>query len=385
MGRYAVIAGLVLGFLSVRVGAEGPERAARVLTRVIDAEKDTPYKGILVTRESLRPPEHGFVRATKQRLWHGLGGKFRLEPIEPPELRGNLVVDDGVNAYLVFPKKNTYMMKPSTGSWLVGPMLRRCGLDRRAGMRDPRRPMREFVERGGITLLDEPREIAGRGAFGIAMTPPPPPDRPPSPHDRSPRRTTLWVDKEKFVILGVEAQGPDGKVVDRSEFESIEFPRELDPGLFRWDPPPDMKETAPEWGLMSLRQASRRLGFHVAWPKYTAGYLPEQENAVEIVPFRPRGRRGEDGGIPLAITHFRKDEHLLSIFQSSPDTLAHDIPDKRLLAKKLDEIKDGIWEEHDNSYTWILGDGDERRLLRIQAPPDMSESKVREIAASFRY
>jgi hypothetical protein len=381
MARPAVALALCLGLLGVGSAVVGDlERETEVLKNLLRAERATAYTGVLITKESPQAPGRDFVRETKQRLWHAPGGKYRLEPIEPPILRGNLVIDDGTKAYHVFARRKAYLVKPAAGSWLVGPMLQRLEPAQRSGAGEP---MREFIRRSRMTLLEGRRTIAGREALGLTIEPPPPPDGPAV-------RVTLWVDARKWVILGVERHGPEGKVVSHSEFESIEFPGTLDEGLFVWRPPPDMQEIAPEWGLMSLREAGRRLGFRIAVPRLrdgatVAGYVPEHEDTVEVVPFRPRGEnREDDGSIPLAVMRFHKDRYVLSLFQSSPRVLARDIRDKDDLARKIRELRRGQWDEGTHSYTWVLGEGGELRLLRLQAPPEMTPRKVAEIARSVQ-
>jgi hypothetical protein len=377
--------------------AEG-EREADVLGKLVDAERDTTYVATLITNESPGMPSRTAARRTKQKLWHGTNGKYRLEPIEPAELRGNIVIDDGRQAYHIFTRRKAYMVKPSAGSWVVGPMLRRIGAARKP---EAQRMIREFVGRARIRITGDRRTMAGREAFALAFDAPPPGEGPPGggppPPERPDRpipRSILWVDREKLVILGVETKGPEGRTVGRSEFESIDFGATVDPEKFSWKPGPDMQEVRPHRGRMTLDQASQHMGFRLGRPRLTdgltiAGYMPEPGDAVEIVPFEPGGP-GEGGpSLPIAVTRFHKIErekrYVMELFQSSLRVLAHEIGDSGNLARKIRALRDGHWDAATHSYTWVLGEEDQLRLMRLQVPPEMTERKVREIARSVSF
>jgi len=357
--------------------------AMDILTKMIHAEKNTYFVGILTTKES--GERRGFTRATKLKLWHAPDGKFRLVPIEPKELSDTFIVDDGEHVYHVFPKRNEYVVRPSSDSWIMGPMLRRLA---NAGGDHPRITIAEFIKRNGVSVLDGGKQVAGRDAIGLTFHPESPRGDHPGPRlpRRAGRQATLWIDAEKHVALAFEMKNADGNIIQRVGLESVDFPQRLDASLFEWSPKPGMKEVTPPAGAMPFEQAARRLGFkRLARLGYVAGYTPEHPGAVDVIPFG--GRRGDAGpGVPVAVMVYVSGSNRLSFFQSAVRALAFDIPDRDKLKDKVSQLKrGGFWDEATHSYTWIQGDGGEQRLLRIQAPADMSRGKVEEIAKSTEF
>ncbi|HEY9766040.1 MAG TPA: sigma-E factor regulatory protein RseB domain-containing protein [Chroococcales cyanobacterium] len=135
------------------------------------------------------------IGQTKFLFQHGPGGKNRIEYLSPPQLKGELVIDNGQARWHFSPRDGQLDISPSEASLRAPAFFERL-------LRANYRP-----------VFGKDSVIAGRKVRCLDLLP-----------IRSGRfRQRLWLDLATQLPLRVERRDQKGKLLDFSEFTAIDF------------------------------------------------------------------------------------------------------------------------------------------------------------------
>ena len=267
----------------------------------------------------------------------GLRG-MRMEYTEPPQMKGEIRVDDGKTLWYYIPKQKLVKQRPSRIASVKHWGQESGGFFKR--------------EKPGAKLVGRDK-IAGRDAYVIEVR----------PHFRE--RATMrkfWVDTEKWIKLKSEEISPEGTVLSTSYYTKIEFVKSIPDSKFRFQPPSGVtvEKEADEgyFRRISIEEARKSAGFRLLEPTY----LPKgfKLTGATVVPFRS-GK----------IISFRYTDgvNALSIFQTTGDKLS---------PKFLEHLRHGPTRSGSEVYSWQVGKVNLTIVSRI------SLDEVRKVAASVK-
>lgn len=180
--------------------------------------------------------------------------KQRTEYIEPSEIAGSVTVRNGSTAWLYNPANNrvTKMARPENES----------------SETDYTKPTKDLVERNDISYKGT-GNIDGRSAYVIEVTPKDEVDR------RFISKRCLWVDRETWMMIGMEIFDTNGNSIARVEYRDITFNTGIPDSEFIFKVPEGAEVVEKSFGdmpeEMTLEEARANLSFE---PK-TPSYLPD--------------------------------------------------------------------------------------------------------------
>lgn len=172
-------------------------------------------------------------------------GRFRIEYVSPPELKGEVLCYDGKLFRHLIPRLREVRQSKRAQQGIFPRMFELL------------RALRDQKARLGLA---KDVRVAGRLARVLLASP---------PGARHPRHK-IWVDARAHVPLKVEDLGPDGDILSQTWFSKIDFQPEFRRGHFDLVPPPSYEivdcddEALARW--RGIGEAGERLGFRPLVP-----------------------------------------------------------------------------------------------------------------------
>lgn len=182
------------------VQASAAEDPAEIVRRAQACDRYVSYRGTKVVR--IERDERTTEMSLK--VIHLKPDKTRTEYFSPEILAGRIVIDDG---------SSVWRFSPQAKRW--EPV--ECG---RAHARD--HLDMDILDNFVLSIAGD-EYVAGRHTYVIQV-------RPRLPGESSRR---LWIDREHYLLMGMEIESVGGKSTSSSRFKTIEFnPRDISPSLF---------------------------------------------------------------------------------------------------------------------------------------------------------
>ncbi len=296
------------------------------LERMERAERTVALDGVRVTQfflpVPLPPVEEHILRA---------GVRYRVEYLQPPRRRGEVLIDDGLRRFHYVPQMQRVHILPSDQ-----PLL----LRRRRELLQRLRRKEIVLEMKGI----EP--VAGRRAVILEA----------KTRQGQPLRR-WWVDGEFGVILRMEELTPRGEVRMRTEYVRLTLPAMIPPERFtpRFPAPVRRQDILPPSRVFaSVEEAQPLVPFTIRQPQALPNGFRLVEVRVRIV-----GQR------PLVSLHYTDEVSSLALFQTRLPLRA-DTPLLRSLTPLGARVE-----------TWR--DGDVNLVLIGNAPPEVFDQVRRSV------
>lgn len=274
------------------------------LERMERAERTVALDGVRVTQFFLPVPLPP-VQEHIQRV----GLRYRVEYLQPPPRRGEVLIDDGIRRFHHIPSLKRVRILHSDQPQ----MLRR------------RQDLLQRLRRQEILLTVKGIEpVAGRRAILLEA--------------RTPQGTPVrrwWIDREYGVILRIEELTPRGEVRLRSEYVRLILPASIPPERFVPRFPAQAKKQdilPPSQIFASVREAQLLVPFTIRQPQE----LPKGFRLVEVR-VRMVGMR------PLVSLHYTDESSSLVVFQTRLPLRANGPLLKSLapLAARVEAWRDG--------------------------------------------
>ena len=177
--------------------------------------------------------------------------KERTEYIEPAEVAGMVTLKNGSTVWMYDPAKNRVikMTRPEKESFET----------------DYTKPTKDLVERNDISYKGT-GNIAGRSAYVIEVTPKDKVDR------RFISRSHFWIDRETWMMIGMEIYDTNGNSIARVEYRDVTFNTGIPDSEFIFEVPEDAKVVEQSLGgmpeEMTLEEARANLSFELKTPSY---------------------------------------------------------------------------------------------------------------------
>lgn len=201
---------------------------SEVLRRAEQAEKLVSYRGVKYA--SVRCCGEDEIRF-KMGVIHLKPDKTRVTYLAPSTLAGMVTVRNGSHRWQYYPKQKRWVSCrgcPSPNSFRVSGQL-----------------LRNYKVR--ITGTER---VAGRDAYVVSAM----------PKLRGEPTHRIWIDRQRYIVLGTETKTGDGRVIRSSRFLSLSLdPKDIKPSLFQVKGNPG-----------SVPKNGSKTGFRVLKP----GYLP---------------------------------------------------------------------------------------------------------------
>lgn len=297
----------LLSMLAVAVCVRGiafAATAAEVLKRAEVADRYVSYRGMkLATVQFGRDA----TRATLK-VVHLKPDKTRTEYFAPSLLAGVVMLQDGSEFWRYHPKDKVWEHVGLCGG-VSSDDVNRCALSNYE------------VRMVGTD------QIAGRSAYVLIAT----------PRRRGETVRRLWIDREHYLVMGVQAESPDGSVLHSSRYTSVDFnPPDISPSLFKVSG----KVKRPPAG-------SKSAGFKAARPSY----LPKGYRLVGVSCLSVNG-------CVSSHTRFSNGVNTISLFQHRSDA---ESPATQLRSKVASVI---TWAREGMRFT-LMGDISKAELQKM--------------------
>jgi negative regulator of sigma E activity len=278
----------------------------------------------------------GKTSITSEQIVYRAGFKgMRIEYVQPPALKGEVIVDDGEVYMHLIPRERILRSGPSRLK-----MLQMRTSEASKGFR------RNLLS---VNLIGKDH-VAGRDAYIIEVKS----NRP----GRHPTRK-FWVDTAKWIKLKTQDIAPDGTLLSMSYYKEIDFVDQIDERKFHLDIPPGVHVVRqPQWKTVPLDKVKKYAGFKVLEPTY----LPKGFRAVgaSLIPFR-HGK--------MVVVRYTDGVSSFSLFQTPSHML-----DRKFLAR----LHEGPVKPREGIYSW-KADG-----LNLTIVGQISMDEIRKIAASIK-
>ena len=235
LSRTAVISVLSAYALVGGAAAQTPSGSG-LLNAMLKAERTASYAATEVVTQPGAP-------TLKTRVWRQ-GLKRRVEFLEPPVRRGDLLVDDGTNVWLYHSRERAAVQTRS---------LRRAA------------EMTGLSDRIGSvpTRVSGPVEIAGRRAWVVEMR---------ASKDKNRVLRRHWIDTATKVRMKVERFAPNGTVSATSSLQNVQF-GPIPTARFAWTPSSGTKITRTSGRLFMQLAPAKRVAQWLQYPRTVpAGY-----------------------------------------------------------------------------------------------------------------
>ncbi|MBC7288493.1 MAG: hypothetical protein H5T86_10720 [Armatimonadetes bacterium] len=220
-----------------------------------EAYTKTSFGGV---REVEMPAPGGVLRM-KQQVLFAPGGRHRFETIWPRQKAGELIVSDGRELWVYNPRQKTAYVFPAPPPhpWL------------------PPAPPRAGGPWWHQWRVAGQAKIAGRRCHVLVLQ---------SPRGREIAR--LWIDADKYVVLGARRQSIWHRHAHQWQFEKASF--DIPPAVdaFQFKPPPGVRVVRHQVGVIAkgLKEAEAALGMKALVPgKLPEGFnlVPERSSAIQ--------------------------------------------------------------------------------------------------------
>jgi outer membrane lipoprotein-sorting protein len=262
--------------LSVLTAPWSPPALAQPTFAELARAGQLPYRGELVINGR-----------TIVRVSHGGPGLQRQEVLAPPDLAGELVVDNGQTRWHYSPRTMRVDLAPSS-----------------YGLRRPEHNQ-HLLERNFHLVVIRSEPVAGRPATEIELRP--------RYAGRNSQR--LWIDAATGLPLKVQRLSPRGVVLETSEFRHLEPHATIGRSEFEFALPPRARVTSSVQ-VLAMGRSLADLHMPVPFPIRMPGYLPAGFDVMDVQIF-------ERGGVRSV--HWRLSDGLdmLSLFQTARE---HEAP-----------------------------------------------------------
>lgn len=292
------------------------------------ASTQLPYIGELVVNGK-----------TVLRVMHGSGDRRRHEVVAPAGMRGELIVDNGKTRWHHSPRTHQVDIAPSE----LG--AKRLSLSER------------LLERNFRLHVLRKEKVAGRAATVVDILP---------RHAGRPFQR-LWMDEATGLPLRVERRTPQGVLIAKSEFKSIQVPAKLPTDAFEFALPPRARVTSTVQ-MIATGSTIADLKTPLPFPIKMPSYMPPGFEVVTVHLFENKGVRS---------VHWRLSDGLdmLSLFQTDRAHKAQRPPGAHDVAIA-------------NTQGFVVGQGPHRMLCwdtpegAFSLVGDLTESELTRIAAS---
>lgn len=274
------------------------------LERMERAERTIALDGVRVTQFFLPEP----LPAVQEHIQRA-GVRYRVEYLQPPPRRGEVLIDDGISRFHYIPSlKQVRVLRSEQAQ-----MLRR------------RQDLLQRLRRREILLTVKGIEpVAGRRAILLEA--------------RTPQGTPVrrwWIDHEYGAILRIEELTPRGEVRLRSEYVRLTLPASIPPQRFVPRFPAQAKKQdilPPSQVFASVKEAQMLVPFTIRQPQK----LPRGFRLVEV-----RGRMVRMR--PLVSLHYTDESSSLVLFQTRLPLRANGplLPSLAPLAARVEAWRDG--------------------------------------------
>lgn len=195
--------------------------------------------------------------------------KERTEYIEPTEIAGSVTVKNGSTAWLYDPAKNR--------------VIKMTRSENESSETDYTKPTKDLVERNDISYKGT-GNIDGRSAYVIEVTPKDEVDR------RFISKSRFWVDRETWMMIGIEIFDTNGNSIARVEYRDVTFNTGIPDSEFIFKVPEGAEVVEKSFDIpeeMTLEEARANLSFELKTPSY----LPDgYEFEVAMVSGKERNR-----------------------------------------------------------------------------------------------
>ena len=194
----------------------------------------------------------GETDTTQMKIMTKMPDKTRSEIIEPAELAGTLTVRNGNTMWMYDPAKNqvTKMTLPEDEAFEM----------------DYTKIIKDLMDENDISYKGT-ENLDGRSTYVIEAT----------PKDESKReffsKTCVWVDRENWMLLGMEMYDQDGNPMVKVQYEDVTFNTGIPDSEFIFEIPEGaevvesaLEERMPE--KMTLEEARANVSFDVKTPSY---------------------------------------------------------------------------------------------------------------------
>ncbi|MDW8321658.1 MAG: hypothetical protein RMM08_09860 [Armatimonadota bacterium] len=247
------------------------------LERMERAERTVALDGVRLTQFFLPAP----LPPVEERVLR-LGTRYRIEYLQPPARRGEVLIDDGLHRFHYVPRLKRVQSLPSDQPLI----LRR------------RRELLQRLRRGEILLeAREAESVAGRRAVLLEAK-----NRQGQPLRR------WWIDRDHGVILRMEELTPRGEVRMRTEYIRLTVPAVVPPERFTPRFPAQARQMdmlPPSRAFASVEEAQLLVPFTIREPQP----LPKGFQLVEVRLRLVRQR-------PLVSLHYTDEVTSIALFQT---------------------------------------------------------------------
>ncbi len=215
--------------LAGRASAQTPS-GSDLLRQMLKAERTASYAATEVVTQRGAP-------TLKTRVWRQ-GPKRRVEFLEPPVRRGDLLVDDGTKVWLYHNRERAAVQTRS---------LRRAA------------EMAALNDRIGSipTRVSGPVDVAGRRAWVVEMR---------AAKDKKRVLRRHWIDTATKVRLKVERFTPNGTVSETSSLQNVQFGA-IPAARFAWTPAAGTKITRTSGRLFMQLAPAKRVATWLQYPR----------------------------------------------------------------------------------------------------------------------
>ncbi|MGC9063782.1 MAG: LolA family protein [bacterium] len=258
--------------------------------------------------------------------------KFRREYIYPPELAGDILIDDGNQRYYYQAKRRTVIIKPT----LFSPEQKQL----------QERQLQLIYKNYNITQSHS--KFLDRDITEVTIS---------DKEDKKPI-LALWIDNETYTILKRELYSPDGKIRQYSFYAEIKFNPTLNNSLFVWQKPSELLTTIEQKGesILSIQEAQKK------YPELSS--MPTLlNNEYECL-----GVREVPNGIVLQFSDGIRSFLVFNIKPLPPlppIATEKNISGRKVFYWRVDDIEGIVWKYKDKSFLVIgqLGQNIIERLI----------------------
>lgn len=225
--------------------------AEQIAARMMASQENIEDFSATIVRISPVDGENTTVRA---KIVFKPPDKRRSEYIEPTEIAGSVIIRNGSTVWMYDPAKNRVMKTTRP--------------ENESSETDYTKPTKDLVERNDISYKGT-GNIDGRSAYVIEVTPKDKVDR------RFISKRRFWVDRETWMMIGMEIYDTNGNSIARVEYRDVAFNTGIPDSEFIFKVPEGAEVVEQSFGdmpeEMTLEEARANLSFE---PK-TPSYLPD--------------------------------------------------------------------------------------------------------------
>ncbi|HEY3315483.1 MAG TPA: outer membrane lipoprotein carrier protein LolA [Bacillota bacterium] len=345
LGRLAVAAVAALVVFAA-AGCGTPPTADLIRQMTAGFEKLQDYQGVLEVQYSLA----GAGQTVQIRQSFKKPARYRLEFLAPEEIKGQLTVFDGQTMWFYNPQDNEVTVFEQAGEDVTGQ-------DQKALLSG----VVGEVSRATAVKVAGRARVVGRPAYLVELTPPGPKG------EDVVQRERVWVDRQTWLPLKVEAYNAGGAVISAATYTQVKVDAGLPDELFRFSPPQGAEViqggAMPE--AITLERARQLAGFKLLLPAYTpAGFSLVQVSRVGS---------GQDLSILL---DYSQEKASLSITENKAIPGAVALPGMRPMDLGGLPVE-VIQSEEFSIIHWIVGD------VELAITSDLSLEEIGRIARSL--